>query len=70
MIASLLAANLVAEADVFIAPIIIGGNNARHAVGAPDLQKLAQATHLNFTAAARSGIDVHLIARRPANPSH
>ena len=64
VMASFLAANLVDEAHIFIAPIIIGGKNARHAVGGPDLQKLADAARLEFTAATRSGVDVHLVARR------
>ncbi|MGN6369829.1 MAG: bifunctional diaminohydroxyphosphoribosylaminopyrimidine deaminase/5-amino-6-(5-phosphoribosylamino)uracil reductase RibD [Phycisphaerae bacterium] len=63
--ASFLAADLIDEAHIFIAPILIGGQNARHAVGGPDLQKLAKAPRLEFTAATRSGIDVHLTARRP-----
>ena len=70
VMASFPAQNLIDEAHIFIAPILIGGKNAKHAVGGPDLQKLAQATHLNFTAATRSGPDLHLIARRPTNPTH
>jgi diaminohydroxyphosphoribosylaminopyrimidine deaminase/5-amino-6-(5-phosphoribosylamino)uracil reductase len=66
LMASFLAADLVDEAHIFLAPIVIGGKNARHAVGGEDLKRLSDATRLNFVAATRSGVDVHLIARRPA----
>jgi len=64
LMASFLAQNLVDEAHIFIAPIVIGGKKSRHAVGGEDLPKLADAVRLQFTAATRSGPDIHIVARR------
>jgi diaminohydroxyphosphoribosylaminopyrimidine deaminase/5-amino-6-(5-phosphoribosylamino)uracil reductase len=55
---------LVDEAHVFIAPIVIGGKNARHAVGGMDLKKLADAYRMRVAEVKMSGPDVHLILRR------
>ncbi len=52
--------NLVDEAHVFIAPIIIGGKNAHHAIAGPDLSRLADATHLHLESLTPSGPDAHL----------
>jgi diaminohydroxyphosphoribosylaminopyrimidine deaminase/5-amino-6-(5-phosphoribosylamino)uracil reductase len=55
---------LVDEAHVFVAPIVIGGKNARHAVGGMDLKKLADAYRMRVAEVKLSGPDVHLILRR------
>jgi diaminohydroxyphosphoribosylaminopyrimidine deaminase/5-amino-6-(5-phosphoribosylamino)uracil reductase len=65
LLASFSAADLIDEAHVFIAPILIGGANARHAIAGPDLRKLSHAHTLRFLGATPSGLDVHLHLRRP-----
>jgi diaminohydroxyphosphoribosylaminopyrimidine deaminase / 5-amino-6-(5-phosphoribosylamino)uracil reductase len=57
-------AELVDEAQLFIAPLIIGGRQAPHAVGGRDLAKLAQAQRLELLTAERCAGDLHLILRR------
>lgn len=64
VLGSFVRAGLVDEAQVFIAPLVIGGANARRAVGGPDLAKLAQSFRLRLIDCARSGPDVHLTLRR------
>ncbi len=63
--ASFFNADLVDEAHIYIAPMIIGGPGAVHAVGGADLKKLAAATRLQFIRAAPSGPDMHLLLQRP-----
>jgi diaminohydroxyphosphoribosylaminopyrimidine deaminase/5-amino-6-(5-phosphoribosylamino)uracil reductase len=55
---------LVDEAHIFIAPIVIGGAHARHAVAGPDLKKLAHAYQMTLHDVKSSGPDVHLVLRR------
>ena len=62
-LASFFNAELVDEAQVFVAPIVIGGHNARHAVGGPDLAKLAQAHQMELMSIDRCGPDAHLVLR-------
>jgi len=56
-------AGLVDEAQVFMAPMVIGGPGARHAVGGPDLQKLADAHQMELMSIDRCGPDVHFVLR-------
>jgi diaminohydroxyphosphoribosylaminopyrimidine deaminase / 5-amino-6-(5-phosphoribosylamino)uracil reductase len=64
--ASFFASDLVDEAQVFIAPIIIGGPSARHAVGGgKDLARIADARRLRVVSAAPRGPDFHMVLRRP-----
>jgi diaminohydroxyphosphoribosylaminopyrimidine deaminase / 5-amino-6-(5-phosphoribosylamino)uracil reductase len=56
-------AGLVDEAQVFVAPMVIGGRGAPHAVGGPDLAKLADACRLELLTSERCAGDVHLILR-------
>ncbi len=58
---------LVDEAHAFIAPLVIGGTHAPHAVAGLDIAKLSQAAHMQFHATTRSGPDMHLVLR-PAAP--
>ncbi len=55
----------VDEAQVFLAPVVIGGKGARGAVGGTDIQKLADAWRLAIKSAERSGPDLHVTLRRP-----
>jgi diaminohydroxyphosphoribosylaminopyrimidine deaminase/5-amino-6-(5-phosphoribosylamino)uracil reductase len=55
---------LVDEAHVFVAPMVIGGKNARHAVGGADLKRLADAYRMRVAEVKMSGPDVHLILLR------
>jgi diaminohydroxyphosphoribosylaminopyrimidine deaminase/5-amino-6-(5-phosphoribosylamino)uracil reductase len=64
-LASLFAAKVVDEVRIFIAPIIIGGPNARHAVGGEELTSLARAYPLRLAGFASRGPDVRLVLRRP-----
>jgi diaminohydroxyphosphoribosylaminopyrimidine deaminase/5-amino-6-(5-phosphoribosylamino)uracil reductase len=57
---------LVDEAHVFIAPIVIGGRNGRHAVGGADLKKLSDAYRMRVVDVRMSGPDVHVTLRRMA----
>jgi riboflavin biosynthesis pyrimidine reductase len=43
--------------------MIIGGPRAPHAIGGPDLRKLADAHHLHLLSSTRTGPDLHLILR-------
>ncbi|MEI8196589.1 MAG: bifunctional diaminohydroxyphosphoribosylaminopyrimidine deaminase/5-amino-6-(5-phosphoribosylamino)uracil reductase RibD, partial [Phycisphaerae bacterium] len=60
--AAFLCGGLMDEAHVFVAPKIIGGSRARHAIGGADLAQLAEAVELEFRAVERSGPDLHLVA--------
>lgn len=60
--AAFLNAGLMDEAHVFIAPKIIGGPRGRHAIGGPDLAKLALAVGLEFREFGRFGPDLHVVA--------
>jgi riboflavin biosynthesis pyrimidine reductase len=62
--ASFVRKDLVDEAHVFVAPILIGGSNARHAVGGPDLVRLADARRFELLSITPSGPDAHLHFRR------
>jgi diaminohydroxyphosphoribosylaminopyrimidine deaminase/5-amino-6-(5-phosphoribosylamino)uracil reductase len=55
---------LVDEAHVFVAPMVIGGERARHAVGGADLKKLADAYRMRVVEVKMSGPDVHVVLRR------
>lgn len=61
VLASFFAAGQVDEAHVYIAPKVIGGPSARHAIGGPDLSRLADAFALQVRALERVGPDVHLV---------
>jgi diaminohydroxyphosphoribosylaminopyrimidine deaminase/5-amino-6-(5-phosphoribosylamino)uracil reductase len=63
VMAAFLAAEMIDEAHVFIAPMAIGGDG-RHAVGGNGPPRLADIPRMQFVAASKSGADVHLIARR------
>jgi diaminohydroxyphosphoribosylaminopyrimidine deaminase/5-amino-6-(5-phosphoribosylamino)uracil reductase len=63
ILGSFFAAGLVDEAQVFVAPMVIGGHNARHAIGGPDLVKLAQAHLMELMSIDRCGPDAHLVLR-------
>jgi diaminohydroxyphosphoribosylaminopyrimidine deaminase/5-amino-6-(5-phosphoribosylamino)uracil reductase len=63
VMAAFLAAGVVDEAHVFVAPMVIGGDG-RHAVGGQGVRRLADAPRMEFVAASRSGVDVHLVGRR------
>ena len=52
------AINMSNAAQVFIAPMVIGGAQARHAVGGADISKLAAAYHLEMVTTERCGPDV------------
>ncbi len=73
VMASFLAANLIDEAHIFIAPIIIGGKNRppMHAVGGRIFQSSPTPTASTSPPPRRSGVDVHLTARKvePTPPS-
>jgi diaminohydroxyphosphoribosylaminopyrimidine deaminase/5-amino-6-(5-phosphoribosylamino)uracil reductase len=64
VLSSLLRQGLVDEAHVYIAPMVVGGSNARRigaTDGGTDLVKLADAVRLNLRAVERSGDDVHVM---------
>jgi diaminohydroxyphosphoribosylaminopyrimidine deaminase/5-amino-6-(5-phosphoribosylamino)uracil reductase len=61
-------AGLVDEAQVFVAPMVIGGRGARRAVGGEDLPRLADACRMELLSAERCGEDVHMVLRRAARP--
>jgi diaminohydroxyphosphoribosylaminopyrimidine deaminase/5-amino-6-(5-phosphoribosylamino)uracil reductase len=65
VLGSFFEADLVDEAHVFIAPMIIGGRSAPHAVGGADIIRLADASRMQIAGMDRSGPDVHLRLRRP-----
>ena len=56
--------DLVDEAHVFVAPMVIGGRQARHAVQGPDIQGLVQARVMKISSTSQHGPDLHLIFRR------
>jgi diaminohydroxyphosphoribosylaminopyrimidine deaminase/5-amino-6-(5-phosphoribosylamino)uracil reductase len=64
LLASLFAGDLVDEAHVFLAPILIPGKHARRPVGGADLKKLAAAPRLEIVDTTRRGPDLHLTLRR------
>ncbi len=67
LLAAFLHAQLLDEAHVFIAPLLIGGPHARHAIAGPDLLRLADASSFHLVENRTSGPDVHLVFR--ATPS-
>ena len=64
VLGSLFGADLVDEVHVFVAPLIIGGRGALHAVGGADIRALSEARGLRVADVKRSGVDVHLAFRR------
>ena len=67
LLAAFLHTHQVDQAHIYLAPKLIGGLHARHAVAGPDIQKLAHAHQFQITAIERSGPDLHLTAW--ANPA-
>jgi len=62
LMAAFIRQKLVDEAHIFLAPLIIGGQNPHHAITGPDLKKLAHANRFTFTTINPSGPDLHIIA--------
>ncbi len=62
VITSFLKDNLVNKLEIFVAPLIIGGEKSRHSVGELNLLKLAEARHFTFRALEKCGNDLHLTA--------
>jgi len=58
MLLAFLRAGLMDEAHVFIAPKILGGNNARHAVGGTDPARLADAYGMRLVRASTSAFSL------------
>jgi diaminohydroxyphosphoribosylaminopyrimidine deaminase / 5-amino-6-(5-phosphoribosylamino)uracil reductase len=65
LLATFLRAKQVDEAHVYIAPKIIGGPNARRAVGGSDLKKLSDVCRLEIADVERIGGDLHVTVRVP-----
>lgn len=63
LMAAFVREGLVDEAHVYIAPKVIGGQGARHAIGGPDLAKLALAPAFEITAVEQAGPDLHVVAK-------
>jgi len=61
VLASFFDDGFVDEAHVFMAPILIGGPNARRPVAGPDLRKLADAQRFRIVDHDRCGPDIHLV---------
>lgn len=73
-LSSFFRAGLVDEAELFIAPLLIGGKNAPRAAQSisghgRDLKSLTDATHMEITRLARSGPDIHLTMRKEIKKS-
>jgi diaminohydroxyphosphoribosylaminopyrimidine deaminase / 5-amino-6-(5-phosphoribosylamino)uracil reductase len=63
VLASFFRARLIDEAQIYIAPTIIGGKNARHAVGGPDLKQLSHALRGRYISGETIGPDAKLTIR-------
>jgi diaminohydroxyphosphoribosylaminopyrimidine deaminase/5-amino-6-(5-phosphoribosylamino)uracil reductase len=73
-LSSFFRAGLVDEAELFIAPLLIGGKNAPRAAQSlsgrgRDLKRLADAARMEITRVARSGPDIHLTLRKMSENS-
>ena len=64
LMAAFLAQDLVDEAHVFVAPILIGGQAAPHAVGGADIRSIGEAHQMRFAAIRASGRDLHVVLHR------
>lgn len=63
VMASFLRQRLIDEAFVYLAPKIIGGPNAKHAIGGDDLVKLKDAAQFAIRTVERRGNDLELLLR-------
>ncbi len=66
LMASLLAEHLADEIHVYVAPIILGDAQARHAVEGQFIRRLAQASPGKILAIQQLGPDIHILLRPPA----
>jgi diaminohydroxyphosphoribosylaminopyrimidine deaminase/5-amino-6-(5-phosphoribosylamino)uracil reductase len=67
LLASFLKQGFVDEAQVFLAPMLIGGERAPHAVGGGDIRSIAEAHRLVFAEMRRSGPDLQVTLRRASD---
>ena len=65
LMASLLAAHLADEIQVYIAPVILGDTQARHAVEGQIARRLTHASPGEIIAMQRFGPDMHIVLRPP-----
>ncbi len=70
LMASLLAANLADEIHVYIAPMILGDAQARHAVEGQLLRRLTHTRPGEILAMQQLGSDIHIVFRPPAPSPH
>ncbi|NNM88066.1 MAG: RibD family protein, partial [Phycisphaerae bacterium] len=67
LMASLLADHLADEIHVYIAPVILGDAQARHAVEGQIVRRLTHAKPAEIITMQRFGPDVHIVLRPPAS---